>query len=301
VLQNRPGDCEILVAHDGGYEDPYALRGDVQFVDAGEQANPIELVTAGCRAAKGDVLHLLQSGAEVEEGWAEPALTHFDDPRVAAVAPLVLDATEHHQVISAGITYGPGGGRWIRSRGAGSDHGRRRTVLGPTLGAAFYRRSTLASVGGIDPEVGLAMADVEIALSLKARGYRAILEPESRVYSPALAQPGESAYVQGRGAERVFWRHASELGWLRSLALHPAFVAGEFVAGLGRGDAVNRLLGRVAVCLDSKPAATAEPAPTPAADEAPLRSGKSSIRIDTVARRQRPRPTRAATRRERAA
>ena len=32
VLQNRPADCEVIVAHTDDYGDPYALRGEVEFV-----------------------------------------------------------------------------------------------------------------------------------------------------------------------------------------------------------------------------------------------------------------------------
>lgn len=298
VLQNRPEDCEILVAHDGIYGDPYDLRGEVRFVETDQDAFAAELIAAGCDAARGTVLHLLQPGAEVEEGWTDQALAHFDDPSVAAVAPLVLDSAERDRVVSAGISYGPGGGRWIRRRGAAA--GERCRVLGPTIGAAFYRRSTFKSAGGIDPSVGIAMADVDLALSLKARGYRAILEPACRVYGPALSVAGDSAYVQGQGAERVFWRHASEIGWLSSLLLHPMLVAGEFALGLGRGGAVSKLLGRAAACLDSSEAIGGEEQ-TPTPPPTPARSGKAILRIDSSHNDAKSRAQKPAEQRERAA
>ena len=301
VLQNRPEDCEILVPHDGAYGDPYELQGEVRFVETAADAPPAEIVAAGCNAARGVVLHLLEPGTEIHEGWAEPALAHFDDPCVAAVSPLVLEAVDRTRVISAGIAYGPGGGRWVRRQGASTSGTSGQTVLGPTLAAAFYRRATLKSVGGIDPGVGLEMADVEVALSLRARGYRAVLEPESRVYHAGSCDAGQTAFQQGWCAERVFWRHASEVGWLASLMLHPVLVAGEFALGLKRGGALTRLLGRAAACLDGGDnSPTDEPTSTPEPTAA-ARNGQASIRIDGAHGKRPVQPRSPAERRERAA
>src|SRR5262249_59793833 len=45
---------------------------------------------AGIRAAHGAIVEYLNDDTEVTPGWAELALAGFDDPQVAAVAPLVL-------------------------------------------------------------------------------------------------------------------------------------------------------------------------------------------------------------------
>ena len=34
VLQNRPDNSEVLVMHDGTYEDPYDLVDEVRFIEA---------------------------------------------------------------------------------------------------------------------------------------------------------------------------------------------------------------------------------------------------------------------------
>src|SRR3954469_4194264 len=38
VLQNRPGDCEVLVAHSEPYDDPYRLHGEVHFIHVEEHS-----------------------------------------------------------------------------------------------------------------------------------------------------------------------------------------------------------------------------------------------------------------------
>src|SRR5262249_32673802 len=52
-------------------------------------------VNAGIRTARGAVVELLNDDTEVTAGWADAALRVFDDPRVAAVAPLVLCRPEY--------------------------------------------------------------------------------------------------------------------------------------------------------------------------------------------------------------
>ena len=298
VLQNRPEECEIIVAHSGEYDDPYDLAEEVRFIETAREALPAEIVGAACDAARGTVLHLLEAGTEVSEDWTTPALSHFDDASVAAVAPLVL-AADRKQVISAGIVYGPGGGRWIRrSASLARRRDQRQDVLGPTLAAAFYRTSVLQSAGGIDPSAGLAMADVELALSLKARGFRAVLEPECLVFSTAACRSGETAFQQGWCAERVFWRHASEMGWFPSLVMHPVLVAGEFAAGLSRGGALNRLLGRAVACLSGgQQTVNEEEAASPDPEPATSARRNVTVRIDRAhERRTSPRPRGAASR-----
>ena len=50
-------------------------------------------VNAGMAGA-GEIVELLNDDTEVTPGWAERALRGFDDATVAAVAPLVLWATD---------------------------------------------------------------------------------------------------------------------------------------------------------------------------------------------------------------
>ena len=56
---------------------------------------------AGVRTATADVVELLNDDTEVTAGWAEAALAHFDDARVAAVAPLVLLGEPGRQELGA--------------------------------------------------------------------------------------------------------------------------------------------------------------------------------------------------------
>src|SRR5438034_11152759 len=63
VLQNRPADCEVLVAHTEPYDDPYSLRSEVSFFHT-PAASLVELLNAALEATTGEVIHIVGCGLE---------------------------------------------------------------------------------------------------------------------------------------------------------------------------------------------------------------------------------------------
>ena len=143
VLENRPIDCEIIVVHPGNYDDPYGLADEVVFIEVDRNTCLVGTIAAGIQASQGAVIHLLECGASVDVNWTDHAMARFDDGQCGAVAPLVLDAANRSMILAEGISYGLGGTR--RVHGAGKKWSKKRRasykILGPTLAAAFYRRS----------------------------------------------------------------------------------------------------------------------------------------------------------------
>ena len=128
VLQNRPADCEVIVAHTDHYDDPYALRGEVHFLHA-QAASIVELLNIALDQTTGDVVHIIGCGLEVREGWTTAALQHFDDPDVACVSPIVND--ESGTLVAAGIRCSLAGTRRViaDSRVVSRGGGRLRATL----------------------------------------------------------------------------------------------------------------------------------------------------------------------------
>lgn len=253
VLQNRPDDCEVVVLLNRSYDDPYQLGDEVRFVVVREGTDTASSLEAGLRLCRGEVLHVLAAGAEVAEGWTSAALDHFHDNRVAAVAPLVLQSRDEEDVVcSVGVEYGVGGSRRRRGCGRSAEEFSRNTdVLGPTLVAAFYRRDVLLSLPSpFDSSVTDGLLDVDLALQIKAAGYRSVYEPRSVAYRSEAVVREASPLASGRGAERLFWRNAQSIGWVRSLAMHGFAVAGELLARRSLGDKLLRLAGRGIGCCD---------------------------------------------------
>ena len=91
VLRHRPAGTQIIVAHDGKYEDPYDLAGDqVEFVSINRRAKLIRLFNAGVKRATGDIVGFLRPGTELSEGWHQPVLETFSDPEIGSVAPVIV-------------------------------------------------------------------------------------------------------------------------------------------------------------------------------------------------------------------
>ena len=251
VLENRPDDSEVIVVHSGPYSDPYDLKEEVRFVEVPDGSSLLEALAAGLQASCSEVVHLLARGSVVNDGWVEPALQRFDDLEVAAVTPIIVDSRRPQRVV-AGVRYTRFGRRleccWRRKSLA--KEAASKSSLGPTFSAAFYRRSAVDRVGGFLTEVGNSLADIDLALSLQALGYKTLVEPRSQIDFDHRETSSSGAFRESLGAERLFWRHLPQHRWLLPMMLHPLAIAMEVLGSLPRLSAIGRLLGRLVACKD---------------------------------------------------
>jgi hypothetical protein len=224
VLQHRPDRSEIIVVHRRPYADPYHLRGEVAFSHV-ESASLVDLINDAVQDARGEVIHVLASGTEVRDGWTHAALRHFADPRIAAVAPLVLKHAAPGRMETMGVSYTLGGGRISVGHNLSipDHHAFLDDVLGPSLLAGFFSKDALLALGGFCRDVGDELADVDFALALRDVGCRSVLEPKSQVaYLPLdSGRAMLGAVSRGWGAETLFWRHWGREGRAASLLAHP--------------------------------------------------------------------------------
>ncbi|MDZ7617251.1 MAG: glycosyltransferase family 2 protein, partial [Patescibacteria group bacterium] len=178
VLENRPDACQILVVLNEGYDDPYDLHGEVSFVASRPDAGLVGGIYRGLQACETPIVHVLACGMEVSPGWTEAALSHFEDPEVGAVAPLVLQAAFPDRVVSAGLAYHRSGRIQRLSEGCSTDKPiSYARPFGPDARAAFYRRSALLGLDGWNGRAAFGLTGVDLALSLHEQGYRCELEP----------------------------------------------------------------------------------------------------------------------------
>jgi hypothetical protein len=252
VLQNRPADCEVLVVHSEPYSDPYALCGEVHFVES-PASSLAELLNAALDATSGEVVHILGCGMEASEDWTSPVLRHFSDQDVAAVSPVVLSA-DQETIVAAGISWSLGGARHvvtdrrIISRGSGR---LRAKILGPLLTAAFYRRDVLVALGGFETSLGDELVDVGVALAIQSLGRLHVAEPASQLLRPSgrLHSP-LAGFAAGRSAERLFCRSAAAHGWTPALCLHALTITGETVVQAPRLSMLQSVAGRAAAWFE---------------------------------------------------
>ena len=186
---------------------------------------------------------------QASDGWLDRATAHFDDPLTAAVAPAIYDAADPQKLIATGVAYRPTSGRVICSNEA-SDASPTPAPIGPLVQAAFYRKSAIESLGGLSTAVGDESADVDLALTLRRAGWKICQAPDCRVLATSLGfgHP-TNPFAASLHAERLHWRHASEVGWIHRLFLHPLAAAFDIVLAKPWWKAPVRAFGRLlAVC-----------------------------------------------------
>jgi N-acetylglucosaminyl-diphospho-decaprenol L-rhamnosyltransferase len=108
--------------------------------------------------------------------------------------------------------------------------------LGPTGGAALYRREALAAVGGFDERIFLYYEDLDLALRLAARGGRCRLAGEARAlhaYSASLGAASGAKYARTGWSRGYMLRRYGVMRdprlALRALACEAAICAGQLL------------------------------------------------------------------------
>jgi hypothetical protein len=255
VLQNRPDDCEVLVAHACEYYDPYRLAGEVCFLHVPEARTIVSLLSAGFEAARSSIVHVLQCGLEVEEGWTDAALRRFDDEQVATVIPVITEAKRPDRMASAGLAYSR------RGRVSAARAGRRLSspeeqgvdIVGPTLAAGFYRRSWWRLVRW-DDSMGDDFADAQLNLSLAKLGAITVLEPSCLIRAEAPVRPAADepcGFLAARRAERLFWRQSQQAPSAGSITWRVALSLAEALLAMPSPRAATGLMGRMAGMFSS--------------------------------------------------
>jgi hypothetical protein len=217
VLERRPDDCDLIVATNVPYDDPYKLQGEIQILQAPTRSGLVDCVNRGIQSTAAPVVHILAGGSQATDGWIDRTLHHFDNPQVAAVIPLVYDIARPEHLLSAGLSYRGHG----RTAICGHIDSPAQVLIGPILGAAFYRKSVLDAIGGLPSAVGDELAAADLALTLHEAVWRLELEPACRILAQQSAQPSAAGFRSGLHSERLYWRHFDAHGRLTGLLAHP--------------------------------------------------------------------------------
>ncbi len=247
VLENRPDDSEIVVVLDQAYADPYNLKDEIRFVESPRGACLAAAINQGVLVSRAPIVHVLVCGTRACEGWCDAALERFDDPGVAAVAPLLVDQDRPAKILAAGVSYGAGGRVRLlgRGRAAANAADYQRRIQSPHLVAGFYRQSALSLISLFSPDVGDGLTVLDLALSLQEAGLRTELEPQCRVLAAGGADCRVGPFRRSLELERFFWRFFPRGGWAAALLGHTLVVLGESLAGIPRLTTPAQLAGRL--------------------------------------------------------
>jgi GT2 family glycosyltransferase len=258
VQRHAPAGTEIIVVDDasanGVVSQTARTFAGVRVLRLERQGGFCAAVNAGIRAARHPIVELLNDDTEVSASWAEAALTHFADPHIAAVAPLVLwgaPGSRPPLIDSAGDRYFLGGVAGKRGHGQplSARYLQSGEVFGVSASSAFYRCDALRDIGGFPEEFGAYFEDVDVSFRLHWAGHRMIYEPASRVWHRLSASFGRPMrrllQQQSRNEERVFWRNLPNCDLLRALPRHVAVLAAKAYRRWQAGELLPFVLGRL--------------------------------------------------------
>jgi len=211
VLENRPGDTEVIVVLGCEYADPWNIRDEVEFVRAPEGSSLVACVNIGLGVCSGEVIHVLAPGWRATPDWADAALAQFESPKVGAVVPVIISEKQRGRAISQGIAYRSGGQRVVvKPPRAREGETAVRPAWGPPLQAGFWRAEVLELDGhGFAATCGDSHADCDLAVAARIAGYETVVEPKSSVAESSRKAPAVGSFRAGLHAERLFWRAAA--------------------------------------------------------------------------------------------
>ena len=168
VEEPRPGTVVRLLRreHSGG---PAAARND------------------GAAAARSPLLAFLDADCTVAPGWLDPLLGHFDDERVAVVAPRVVAAPSTHPGAGSTASWGSAAVWGVDERRSPLDLGDRAATVAPgrrvsyvPSAALLARAQLLDGAGGFDDALRVG-EDVDLIWRLAASGHVVRYEPAATV------------------------------------------------------------------------------------------------------------------------
>ncbi len=207
----------------------------------------------GLRAAAGELVATVNDDAVVEPGWAAAlAAALAGDPGAGAAQGVNLRLDDPARVDGWGLGWNR---RWQAAQlGFGAPApdggGPAREVFGVSATAAVYRREALRAValpdgGSFDERLGSYYEDAELAVRLRAAGWRALSVPAARARHAGSATAGRARWASVHGNRYLALARLLGSGlWPRLPALLGRDVLDLVRAGAG-GD-LSRVSGIVA-------------------------------------------------------
>ncbi|MEO3787405.1 mycofactocin biosynthesis glycosyltransferase MftF [Actinocorallia sp. B10E7] len=239
-----------VIVVDDGSPDPEALRRAADAHGARLVRHPVNRGPAaarntGLRAARTPFVAFVDSDCRPEEGWLDVLMPHFDDPKVAAVAPRVVPDTGDSRLLA----------RYEETRSA-LDMGTRAALVRPGARLGFVPTATLVvrrdAVEDLPFDEGMRLGeDVDFVWRLADRGLHVRYQPRTRVVHTPRLEPLDWArrrHEYGTSAAALAERHPGRLapahlsGW--NLAALSLLAAGRPLPAAASAALATALLNR---------------------------------------------------------
>jgi GT2 family glycosyltransferase len=211
-LRRQSRAVDVVVADNGSKDDSVELLSE-QFPEArllrfGKNLGFGKAVNQAVAEVPGDPVILLNNDAVPEPRFVEALLEKLGEG-VDAVAGVLLQERAPELIDSAGVVADATlmGFDYLHGEPAATA-AKALDPLGPTGGAALYRRAAFEAVGGFDERIFLYYEDLDLALRMAGHGGRCQLAPEAR------ALHAYSASLGAASARKYGWT-----GWSRGYML----------------------------------------------------------------------------------
>jgi len=242
VLENRPRLCEIIVAHDGSYSDPFELEDEVRFV-IGSGADLPALIRAGADQARGRILHVLAEGCCATEGWLDKVLEISADADFGMLAPASLASRTADRLTTLGWVDGARGFCSPVATGqAVTSLPRQLDISGPILQASFWETDLVQSLASLPTGRDPLLTQYAWASVAKQAGYTCQAAPHCRVVE---GRPGLGYEAPSRFTARHLQAVRSAVTETNAVAA----IAGSLLQGLGNAHRPRHYRETIGRCL----------------------------------------------------
>lgn len=210
LRQQRARSFEVIVVDDGSTDDTKAVLArypEVRVVALRRNRGFAAAANAGIRAARADVIVLLNNDTQAEPGWLAALTDALDACPAAGMATSKVLLFNRREVLhTTGDTVDLAGfaanrGVWERDVG---QYDRSPDVFGASGAAGAYRRALLDDVGPLCEAFGSYLEDVDLAWRARLAGWTCVFVPRAVVYHHVSATGG-GALASYLVARNRFW------------------------------------------------------------------------------------------------
>lgn len=173
---------QVVVVDDGSTDGSVSylktLGNKITLIEKATNSGFATTVNLGIKAARGDIIVLLNTDVVPKPNFLEPLLLHFADPTIFAVGCLD-ESHENGKVIKRGRGIGTfSRGLLIHCRGEVDQ----TSTLWVSGGSSAFRKSMWENLGGLDEEFDpFYWEDIDLSYRAQKRGYHILFEPKSAV------------------------------------------------------------------------------------------------------------------------
>ena len=174
---------------------------DVTVVETGGNLGFPAACNRGAEAGDGEIVVLLNNDVDARPDFLERLVAPFEDERVGSVAGLLLVPGEE-LIDSIGLAVDPtlSGFPRLSGRPAAEAASERPVLVGPSGGAAAYRREAWEAAGGLDEAIFIYSEDLDLAMRLRTAGWEARTAPDAvGVHYGSQTMVHRSAFQREKG------------------------------------------------------------------------------------------------------